>query len=116
MHSLFVKIANKIIQNYIEFEADELIDDRYDLKKYNLDAKIIHLPGHTKGSIGILTNDGNFICGDILANTKKPSIALNALSFKELKNSINKLPSDKIKMVYPGHGEPFEYKEYKKNG
>lgn len=115
MHSMFVKISNKIIAEYQEFDADELIDESFDLTKYGLQGKIIHIPGHTKGSIGILINDGDFICGDTLANTKKPGIAMNAYDFGQLKESIRKLSSENIRRVFPGHGAPFEFAKLKKN-
>ena len=111
MHPLFVKICLKIIAHYQEFEADELIDETFDLTAYGLDAQLIHIPGHTKGSIGLITGNGDFICGDILANTKRPSIAMNALDFGELRRTLKNLPADKITMVYPGHGDPFAFKD-----
>jgi len=113
MHSLFVKIANKIISQYEEFDIDAFADENFDLSKYNLDAQIIPLPGHTKGSIGILLKDGSFFCGDTFSNLGKPALSPNALSFRELKKSIKTLPYDKIKKVYPGHGVPFEFTEKK---
>ena len=109
MHSLFVRICQKIIGEYQDFTADEFIDETFDCRQYGLDAKIIHIPGHTNGSIGILTTEGNFICGDIFANTKKPGLAPNAFDFAVLKTSVKKLQSEKIEQVFPGHGEPFAY-------
>lgn len=71
------------------------------------------MPGHTHGSIGILTEDGNLIAGDTLANMKKPSPALNAVDFSKLTESINRLKSMNIKNVYPGHGKPFKVEDMK---
>ena len=59
------------------FKADILLNDGYDLSQYGLEAKVISLPGHSKGSIGILTVNGEFFCGDLFENTKGP--ALNSL-------------------------------------
>lgn len=38
------------------------------------DAKVIHLPGHSKGSIGLITSNGELFCGDLLANVEGPEI------------------------------------------
>jgi hydroxyacylglutathione hydrolase len=36
------------------------------LSAYSLAARVLHLPGHTRGSIGILTDSGDLFCGDLL--------------------------------------------------
>jgi hydroxyacylglutathione hydrolase len=114
MHTAFEKKANIIIEKYEEFNIDESVDENSNFEKYGLTAEIIHLPGHTKGSIGILLEDGSFFCGDVFSNIGRPSTSINALSFSDLNKSIGKLPADKIKMVYPGHGKPFEFSQFVK--
>lgn len=104
---LLKKIIIKTKDDFESFQPDELIDESFDLSNYGLEADIIHLPGHTRGSIGILTKRGDFIAGDIFANNGKPVIAPNAMDFKQLKGSIEKLKTLDIKTIYPGHGEPF---------
>lgn len=89
------------------FTPDLLLDDGYDLRPHGLDAKVISLPGHSKGSIGILTEKGDLFCGDLFENTKGP--ALNSLMDdpEDAKISLAVLESYPIRFVYPGHGEPF---------
>ena len=106
-------MTKKIIRDYIEFDIDGMIDANYDLSKYKLDADILHLPGHTHGSIGILMREGNLIVGDVLTNTKKPSIAMNAYDFSLLRKSVLSLKSKNLCKVYPGHGEPFSFLQLK---
>jgi glyoxylase-like metal-dependent hydrolase (beta-lactamase superfamily II) len=89
------------------FIPDLYIDEGFDLSAYGLDARVIHLPGHTAGSIGILTADGGLVCGDTLANQKKPGVAMNAVDFDALKASVEKIKRLPVKQVYPGHGAPF---------
>ena len=50
------------------FKPDILIEDRFHLSAYRLDANVVHIPGHSKGSIGVLTEDGNQYCGGFLPN------------------------------------------------
>ena len=46
--------------------ADVLFDDEYEISLGNETIKVIHTPGHTKGSICILTDDGKLFTGDTL--------------------------------------------------
>jgi hydroxyacylglutathione hydrolase len=109
------RITEKTLDDYERIKPDILLSAGDSLLKYGFDAKIIHLPGHTHGSIGILTGNGDLVAGDILTNNKKPDASPNAIDFAALKKSILRLQSMDIKTVYPGHGKPFEMKQYKFN-
>ena len=63
-------------------------------------------PGHSKGSIGILTAAG-FFCGDLLQNTDGPGLNTIMDDVAAAKASIEKLRSLGINTLYPGHGRPF---------
>jgi hydroxyacylglutathione hydrolase len=89
------------------FVPDLYVDDGYDLSEYGLDAQVLSLPGHSKGSIGILTGDGDFFCGDLLENTRQPSINGIMDDSVACQTSIAKLQSLEIDTIYPGHGQPF---------
>jgi glyoxylase-like metal-dependent hydrolase (beta-lactamase superfamily II) len=92
------------------FTPDLLVEDGCNLSAYGLDAKVVSIPGHSKGSIGILTTSGDLFCGDLLISTKKP--ALNSLMDDPpaANLSLQKLVSLGAETVYPGHGEPFPLK------
>lgn len=85
------------------------LSDGESLQKFGFNAKVIHIPGHTKGSIGILTKDKAFFAGDTFVNRKKPETAQIIENNEELKTSIEKIKKLDIKMIYPGHGKPFSY-------
>ncbi|MBD7910164.1 MULTISPECIES: MBL fold metallo-hydrolase [Clostridium] len=87
-----------------EFEPDLFLTDDQSLKEFGIDATIIHIPGHTKGSIGILINDNELIGGDIFMNFLYPSEALIAEDIDMLRKSIKKIELLDLKLVYPGHG------------
>jgi glyoxylase-like metal-dependent hydrolase (beta-lactamase superfamily II) len=89
------------------FKPDLYIEDGYDLSEYGLDAKALHLPGHSKGSIGILTAGGDLFCGDLLTNGDKPALNSVMDDLAAANISVAKLKSLKINTVYPGHGKPF---------
>lgn len=89
------------------FKPDLYLGDGDNLSEFGFDAYIFHIPGHSKGSIGILTGDKDFFCGDLLENTKEPG--LNSIMDDKAAAyiSVEKLKNQKIKTVYPGHGESF---------
>ncbi len=101
------KIMIKTWNNFTKFTPDLILKDGDDLQQFGLSAKVIHLPGHTPGSIGILFDNGELISGDIFTNSKKPAPAPNAMDFTIMRKSIKKLKNVKISTVYPGHGKPF---------
>ncbi len=89
------------------FKPDVALDEGYDLSRHGIDAQVLHLPGHSKGSIGILTAQGDLFCGDLFSNTKRPELNPIMDDPAEADASVRKLGERQIKTVYPGHGDPF---------
>jgi glyoxylase-like metal-dependent hydrolase (beta-lactamase superfamily II) len=89
------------------FKPDLYINEGYDFSGYGFDAKVLDIPGHSKGSIGILTASGDLFCGDLLANVDKPDIWSIIDDPVAAHASIEKLKRSQINTVYPGHGQPF---------
>jgi len=90
------------------FAPDFHVEDGRDFAEYGFHARALAIPGHSSGSVGLLTADGELFCGDLLDNTKGP--ALNAIMDDPAaaNASLGKLRSMTINMVYPGHGKPFQ--------
>ena len=89
------------------FSPDFTIDEGYDLSDFGFSAKVLHLPGHSKGSIGILTINGDLFCGDLFTNMRRPRLNSMVDNKSELKDSVERLRSMRIGTVLPGHGKPF---------
>lgn len=91
------------------FKPDLFVEDGFSLEPYGFQGSVVSLPGHSQGSVGVVTVDGSLFCGDLFENTKTPT--LNSLMDDPLagKASMDKLTSMQIQMVHPGHGEPFLY-------
>lgn len=87
-----------------KFKPDILIDEGFDLTKYGLRAKVLHIPGHSKGSIGVLTEEGELICGDFVYNMPGFQFIDDMADHRK---SMEKLKQFKINTIYPGHGKPF---------
>jgi hydroxyacylglutathione hydrolase len=90
---------------------DLYVDDGFDLSEYGLDARIVHIPGHSAGSVGMLTAGGDLLCGDLLECTKTPALGSIMDDPETAKASVAKLKSMRIRKVYPGHGEMFDWHE-----
>lgn len=92
------------------FTPDLLVDEGFDLAPYGLEARIVHIPGHSKGSVGVLTAAGDLVCGDLLYCWGKPSVPVmdDAAAHGA---SMAKLRGLNLKTVYPGHGKPFAWNE-----
>ncbi|MCW4030982.1 MAG: hypothetical protein NWE80_01310 [Candidatus Bathyarchaeota archaeon] len=94
------------------FTPDLHIDHGYYLSEFGLNAEVTYIPGHSKGSIGILLSTGDLFCGDLLENTKKPAKNSLIADKKAFNETIEKLKGLKISMVYPGYGEPFTMEQF----
>jgi glyoxylase-like metal-dependent hydrolase (beta-lactamase superfamily II) len=89
------------------FKPDLYVDEGYDFSECGFDAKVLRIPGHSQGSIGILTGSGELFCGDLLANLRRPDIWSIIDDSDAAQASIERLKSLQINTVYPGHGQPF---------
>lgn len=91
----------------IELEADSRVDDNDLLHLGNLQFKVIHTPGHTKGSSSLYCEKENCLfSGDTIFRGTWGRTDLPTSSREDIMNSIVKklmpLPDETI--VYPGHG------------
>jgi glyoxylase-like metal-dependent hydrolase (beta-lactamase superfamily II) len=94
------------------FEPNLYLEDKQNLQEFDLDAAIIHTPGHTQGSITILTAAGDLIVGDTLSNRRIPKTADLFENEQELQTSLTKLRGLKAETIYPGHGKPFLFTQF----
>ena len=103
LSSLFFKQAKSQI-----FKADFSIDETFDLSVYGLDARVVHLPGHSKGSIGVLTAAGDLFCGDFVYNI--PGFGL-INDMADWQSSLAKVRKLDVKNLLPGHGKALSMKD-----
>jgi len=89
------------------FKPDLYVEEGYNLSGYGFDANVLYIPGHSKGSIGILTAGGDLFCGDLFTNRDNP-VLNSIMDDSAVANAgVERLKSLKINTVYPGHGKPF---------
>ncbi|MFB6826524.1 MBL fold metallo-hydrolase [Streptomyces virginiae] len=51
------------------FEPEIVISGETDLSDFGLAGRIMPTPGHTAGSVSVLTDDGDLVAGDLVANS-----------------------------------------------
>jgi hydroxyacylglutathione hydrolase len=107
--SILFKVMMKIgglgkSSHFDTFKPDLYLEDGQDLSGFGLNSTVLNLPGHSKGSIGILTASGDLFCGDLIYNY--PGFRF-VDDIGEHQNSMDRLKGLKIQTVYPGHGKPF---------
>lgn len=117
LFKIIVKAVGKLMpaNETVTIKADVEIADEYDLRKYGVDARIIHTPGHSPGSVCIVTGDRQCIAGDTLFNmfpgTHYPIIVYDK---KELIKTYRLLDEIDSLIYYPGHGKAITRKAFKK--
>ena len=85
-----------------------------DLSKYGVDAKVVELPGHTKGSIGIEVEDNLFV-GDALMNMFYPTVSMLYVDEQEMLSSARYISELGEKTIYFGHGKPKRNRKWVEN-
>jgi len=106
---LMTWMASRMKDTASSFEPNLYLEDGQNLNEFGLDAAVVHTPGHTSGSIAILTAAGDLIVGDTLSNRRIPKTADLFENEQELKVSLSKLRGLKANSIYPGHGKPFPF-------
>ena len=101
-------LPNKVV------EVDARLNDGDVLHLGDVEFKVIHTPGHTKGGICLYCPSEEFlISGDTLFSGTWGRTDLLSSNFQDIITSISNklmiLPEDTI--VYPGHGKPTMIKE-----
>jgi len=103
-------------ENLKSISVDGYLEDMQKIKFCDLELKIFHTPGHTKGSISILVAQKYLFSGDTIMKGAIGRTDLYDGSYNDeilsIKNKILTLPQDTI--IYPGHGPSTTVKEERK--
>lgn len=119
-HTILGKIVLTIskisIKNgtYPSFRPSICLEGNSSLLKYGIDARIIELPGHTNGSIGIEVEKKAVIVGDALMNMVFPQVSMLYTNRKLMMESVNKITELGDRVIYYGHGKSTKNKKWKK--
>ncbi len=86
---------------------DLFVDEGDDLSEHGFSATVLHIPGHSRGSIAVLTAGGALFCGDLLEYRGKPVLNSIIDDRAAALASVERLRDLPAGMVYTGHGRPF---------
>jgi glyoxylase-like metal-dependent hydrolase (beta-lactamase superfamily II) len=109
-HSFMGKVLLWIVKGRMKKETMEpfpctvFLKEGMDLKEYGVDATVIRLAGHTKGSIGLKAGRKDFIVGDALMHFGKPSISKIYWNYEKTKQSAQIISQSGERKIHFGHG------------
>lgn len=98
-------------------DADVLIEsEEFDITSYGINGKVIFTPGHTPGSIALMTGDREVIAGDIMMGgimggtflSSRPGYHYFADDLAQVRQSIRKILRHSPSKIYVGHGGPLD--------
>ena len=108
LNDININLTQIIDMPEIELEADSRLNDDDLIHLGDMEFKVIHTPGHTKGSSALYCeSEGLLISGDTLfrgtwGRTDLPTSDFFSI-IDSITNKLMKLPDETI--VYPGHGK-----------
>ncbi len=114
-----VKPMLPFLLRIIKVEAtppDRWLEDNEILEDYGLNARVIHLPGHTPGSACLLVEDRLAFVGDLVSTNGHPHVQrYYAHDWASIPSSLARLQFIQPDWIYPGHGsQPLNGETYQK--
>lgn len=94
------------------FHPEVWLKEGDSLEEYGIEAKVVELPGHTKGSIGILLEKEAFLVGDALMNMFGAGVSLLFENYEEMIKSAKKISTAGDVEIYFGHGKAVLNREW----
>lgn len=104
----FRKVAMKFVPSIFLEDGDRL-------EQYGISARVISLPGHTKGSVGIDCGEAGVIVGDALMNMFYPTVSMLYGDRSRMLQSAEKITRLGNVLVYFGHGKPVKNRKWMKS-
>lgn len=99
-----------------EFKPEIFLKEGDSLKDYGIDARVMELPGHTRGSIGLDILGKDVIVGDALMNLFYPGLSMIYYDREEMIKSADKISALGVRKVYFGHGSPADNRAWSGTG
>jgi hydroxyacylglutathione hydrolase len=117
LEAQFIKV---IVPNSFEpSEPDILLEEEMSLTDFGVNAKVIFTPGHTKGSLTVLSENNEAIVGDVMMGGwvggalfgSRPNYHYFIDDLDQVHASIKKIMQFKPTTLYVGHGGPLDGKD-----
>ena len=88
------------------FEPSIYLKNGDSLNEYGIDAKVVELPGHTNGSIGLEIEGDKLFVGDALMNMFYPTVSMLYVDEQEMLSTAKCVSELGERTIYFGHGKP----------
>lgn len=96
------------------FTPTVLLDEGDTLEEYGIPARILHLPGHTDGSIAVDAAEEHLFVGDALMNMFYPTASMIFHDKAQMLKSAERITALGKRTIYFGHGKPVENRAWVK--
>lgn len=96
------------------FTAKVFLKEGDMLTDFGIQAKVVNLAGHTKGSIGLDMAEKFLIVGDALMNMVYPTVTMLYGNRENMLKSADKISSIGERTIYFGHGKPVRNRKWNK--
>ncbi|MCI8814194.1 MAG: MBL fold metallo-hydrolase [Lachnospiraceae bacterium] len=91
---------------------DLSLEEGDSLDAYGVSARVIRLPGHTQGSVGIDVMERELIVGDALMNMFYPTTSMLYNDREAMLQSAARISALGERKIYFGHGKPVENRNW----
>lgn len=95
------------------FSPSVFLSEGDSLEEYGIRAKILHLPGHTDGSIAVDVEEKHLFVGDALMNMFYPTVSMLYHDENAMLKSAERISSLGERTIYFGHGKPVGNRKWK---
>ena len=104
-------LAHRLEVDHMCTSPDIVVEDELDLNQYDVRARVIWTPGHTRGSMSVILGSGEAIVGDLVLPRfmafGPPAIACWSASREDSLASIRRVLGLRPSTVLTSHGGPF---------
>ncbi len=84
---------------------DVILKPDMSLTEYGVDGSVIALPGHTKGSVGVLLASGELFAGDAMQSIGRPARTWCFEDYEKAVLSVRRIQELNVSRIYYGHGK-----------
>jgi glyoxylase-like metal-dependent hydrolase (beta-lactamase superfamily II) len=116
-YNLAAKLMNPFMDiPFAATKVDLVVNDSLDLKPHGAEAQILSTPGHTPGSISVITAKGEAVVGDLIGGgwllgwlfPRRPRHHYWIADMDEVRASLKSLFTRAIVNIHVGHGGPLD--------
>jgi len=107
----FLMRAVRLPESFAPVRPDVTMDAELSLEPFGIPARVLHTPGHTRGSVSVVLAGGEALVGDLAMSgfplRARPGIPVFAESVADVYESWEKVLAAGATTIYPAHGKPF---------